>query len=331
MCIASKEMPSIARRALAALAVLGCALAASAQDAYPSKPIRIIVPFLPGPAPDAVARLAGEELSRRVGQPVLVENKTGAGGTIGAEFVAKSAPDGYTLLLATEAPLGISPVIYSNLGYDPVKDFEPISLLATSGFFMVACPSLPAKSVADLRAIAAQRKLSYASSGVGSYHHLTGEMIKKRGGFDMTHVPYKGAAAAIVDVMNCSVDLGFVAVGSALAQVKSGAAKYKVLAVTTKNRDPQTPDIPTIQESGIPGVDMEGYYALLAPKGTPKPVIDKLSAELQAVMRTKAVADRISQMGMHVVASTPQQFAARIAADLTKFQALAKEVNLQTQ
>jgi tripartite-type tricarboxylate transporter receptor subunit TctC len=317
-------MRSIARRALAALAVLGCALSASAQDPYPSKPIRIIVPFLPGPAPDAVARLAGEELSKRVGQPVVVENKTGAGGTIGAEFVAKSAPDGYTLLLATEAPLGISPVIYKDLGYDPVKDFEPISLLSTSGFFMVACPSLPAKSVADLKGIASQRKLSYASSGVGSYHHLTGEMIKKRGGFDMTHVPYKGAAAAIVDVMNCSVDVGFVAVGSALAQVKSGAAKFKVLAVTTKNRDPETPDIPTIQESGIPGVDMEGYYALLAPKGTPKPVIDKLYAELREVMRTKSVADRISHMGMHVVASTPQQGAARIAADLSQFPALAK-------
>jgi tripartite-type tricarboxylate transporter receptor subunit TctC len=332
MFTASEEMRSIARRALAALIAAAAAAApAFAQDAYPSKPIRIVVPFLPGPAPDAVARLAGEELSKRVGQPVLVENKTGAGGTIGAEFVARSAPDGYTLLLATEAPLGISPVIYSKLGYDPVKDFEPISLLSTSGFFMVACPSLPAKSVADLKGIAGQKKLSYASSGIGSYHHLTGEMLKKRGGFDMTHVPYKGAAAAMVDVMNCSVDLGFVAVGSALAQVRSGAAKYKVLAVTTKNRDPETPDIPTIQESGIPGVDMEGYYALLAPKGTPRPVIDKLSSELQQVMKTKSVADRISQMGMQVVASSPQQFAARISADLVKFQALAKEVNLQTQ
>ena len=331
MFTASEEMRSVARGALAALAAFAFVLPAFAQDTYPSKPIRIVVPFLPGPAPDAVARIAGEELSRRVGQPVLVENKTGAGGTIGADFVAKAAPDGYTLLLATEAPLGISPIIYTKLGYDPVKDFEPISLLATSGFFMVACPNLPAKSVSDLRALAGQRKLSYASSGIGSYHHLTGEMLKKRGGFDMTHVPYKGAAAAMVDVINCSVDLGFVAVGSALGQVKSGASKFRVLAVTTKARDPQTPDIPTIQESGIPGVDMEGYYALLAPKGTPKAIVDKLYAELSEVMKTNSVANRISQLGMHVVASTPQQFAARISADLLKFQALAKEVNLQTQ
>ena len=332
MFTVSEDMRSTACRMLAALILAAAVCApALAQDAYPSKPIRIVVPFLPGPAPDAVARIAGEELSRRVGQPVIVENKTGAGGTIGAEFVAKSPPDGYTLLLATEAPLGISPVVYGKLGYDPVKDFEPISLLSTSGFFMVACPTLPAKSVSDLRAIASQRKLSYASSGIGSYHHLTGEMLKKRGGFDMTHVPYKGAAAAMVDVINCSVDLGFVAVGSALAQVKSGASKFKVLAVTTRNRDPETPDIPTIQESGIPDVDMEGYYALLAPKGTPRAVVDKLYAELAEVMKTKSVATRISQMGMHVVATTPQQFAARISADLVKFQALAKEVNLQTQ
>jgi tripartite-type tricarboxylate transporter receptor subunit TctC len=302
-----------------------------AEDAYPSKPIHIVVPFLPGPAPDAVARIAGEDLSKRVGQPVVVENKTGAGGTIGAEYVARSAPDGYTLLLATEAPMGISPVIYGKLGYDPVKDFEPISLLATSGFYMIACPNLPVKNLDDLRALARTRKLSYASSGIGSYHHLTGEMLKKRGGFDMTHVPYKGASAAMVDVINCSVDVGFVAVGSVLGQVKSGASKFKVIAVTTKNREPETPDIPTIQESGIPGVDMEGYYALLAPKGTPKAVVDKLHAELVEVMKSKSVADRISQMGMHVVADTPQQFAARISADLQKFERLAKEVNLQTQ
>lgn len=322
------------RFALAAAVVVaslaGVGSTALAQDAYPSKPIRIIVPFLPGPAPDAIARLAGEYLSQRVGQPVVVENRTGAGGTIGAEYVAKSPPDGYTLFLATEAPLGISPVTYGKLGYDPVTDFEPISILARSGFFMLACPDLPAKNLAELKDVSRTKKLTFASSGVGSYHHLTGEMLNKRGGLRMTHVPYKGAAAAMVDIMNCSVDVGFAAVGTVLGQVKSGKAKFKILAATTQHREEATPEIPTIQESGIPGVDMEGYYGLLAPKGTPKVVVDKLSAELAEVMKTKAVVDRINQMGMHVVSNTPEEFAARIKADLEKFGKLAKEVNLKS-
>lgn len=311
--------------------LIGVSSGAHAQESYPSKPIRIIVPFLPGPAPDAIARLAGEQLSKRMGQPVIVENRTGAGGTIGADYVAKSPPDGYTLFLATEAPLGISPVVYGKLGYDPVKDFEPISILARSGFYMVACPKLGVKNLADLRALSRIKSLSYASSGTGSYHHLTGEMLKKRGGFEMTHVPYKGAAAAMVDVMNCSVDVGFVAVGTALAQVKSGASKFKTIAVTTQQREPETPDIPTIQESGIPGVDMEGYYGLLAPAGTPKAIIARLSSELAEVMKTKVVVDRIKGMGMHVVSNSPAEFAKRIRTDLDKFRKLAEEVNLRPQ
>jgi tripartite-type tricarboxylate transporter receptor subunit TctC len=309
----------------------GVSSGALAQDSYPSKPIRIIVPFLPGPAPDAIARLAGEQLSKRVGEPVVVENRTGAGGTIGAEYVAKSPPDGYTLFLATEAPLGISPVVYGKLGYDPVKDFEPISILARSGFYMVVCPKLPVNSLADLRALSRTKPISYASSGNGSYHHLTGEMLKKRGGFEMTHIPYKGASAAMLDVMNCSVDAGFVAVGTVLPQVKSGASKFRTIAVTTQQREPETPDIPTIQESGIPGVDMEGYYGLLAPAGTPKAVIVRLSSELAEVMKTKLVVDRINAMGMHIVSSSPQEFGNRIRTDLDKFRKLAEEVNLRPQ
>ncbi|GAA4342287.1 tripartite tricarboxylate transporter substrate binding protein [Pigmentiphaga soli] len=322
----------IALPVISALIVLaGLPQAAPAQGDFPSRPIRIVVPFLPGPAPDAVARIAGEALSQRVHQPVIVENRAGAGGTIGADYVAKSAPDGYTLFLATEAPLGISPATYGKLGYDPVKDFAPISLLATSGFYLVGCPKLPINDVAGLIALAKTRSVSYATSGVGSYHHLTGEMMKMRGGFDMVHVPYQGASAAMVDVMNCAVDVGFVAVGSVLPQIKSGTAKFKVLAVTTQRREPETPDIPTIQEAGIPGVDMEGYYGLLAPKGTPRPVLDKLSAELAEVMKTKKVIDRIEALGMHVVASTPQVFGERIRTDLDKFGTLAKEVNLHVQ
>lgn len=313
------------------IGVLCAPAAALAQGAYPNRTVRFIVPFLPGPAPDIVGRTVAEELSKRMGQPFIVENRAGAGGTIGAEFVAKSPADGYTIFVATEAPLGISPIVYPKLGYDVLKDFTPISIVARSGFYLVVCPTLPVRGVADLVELSRKRPISYASSGYGSFHHLTAELMKKRGAFQMTHVPYKGASAALADIMGCNVDLGFVAVGSVLPQVKAGLSKLKPIAVTTLRREPETPDIPTLSESGFPGVEMEGYYGLVAPRGTPQTVIDRLAAEVADVMKTKAIIDRYRDLGLTIVAGTPQEFAARLVSDLDRFGKLASEVNLQVQ
>jgi len=301
------------------------------QGAYPNRAVRFIVPFLPGPAPDLVGRTVADELSKRLGQPFLVENRAGAGGTIGAEFVAKSPADGYTVFVGTEGPLGIGPIIYPKLGFDVLKDFAPISIVARSGFYVVVCPTLPVRTASDLIELSRRKPLSYASSGNGSFHHLTAEVMQKRGGFQMTHVPYKGASAAVADVMACVVDIGFVAVGSVLPQIKAGSGKLKPIAVTTLTRHPETPDIPTLDESGFRGVEMEGYYGLLAPRGTPQSVIDKLAAEVADVMKTRSIVDKYRDLGLTIVAGTPQEFAARLASDLDRFGRLAKEVNLQVQ
>ena len=313
------------------IAILCAPAAALAQGAWPSRTVRFIVPFLPGPAPDIVGRTVADELSKRLGQPFIVENRAGAGGTIGAEFVAKSPADGYTIFVATEAPLGISPIIYPKLGFDVLRDFSAISIVARSGFYLVVCPSLPVRTVGDLVELSRKKPLAYASSGNGSFHHLTAEVLKKRGSFQMTHVPYKGAAAAVADVMACTVDMGFVAVGSVLPQIRSGVSKLKAIAVTSLTRQPETPDIPTLNESGFPGVEMEGYYGLVAPRGTPQAVIDKLASEVAEVMKSKSIVDRYRDLGLTIVAGTPQEFTARLASDLERFARLAKEVNLQVQ
>jgi tripartite-type tricarboxylate transporter receptor subunit TctC len=305
--------------------------AGSAQGNFPTKPVRLIVPFLAGAAPDSVARIVGAELSRRMGQPFIVENRTGAGGSIAAEFVAKSPPDGYTLFSATDAPLVINPHVYAKIGYDTIKDFTPISIIAKSGFYMLVCPKLQVSNLSEFVALAKKRPLSYASSGNGSNHHLIGEMLKQRGGFDMNHVPYRGASAALIDIMNCNVDTGFVAVASILQQVKAGAENVKPIAITAPQREPETPNIPTINESGFPGVEMEAYYALLAPRATPQPVVDLLAAEVAAVLKTKDVTERLKGIGLTIVGSTPKEFATRINADLEKYGKLVKEVNLRVQ
>ena len=314
-----------------ALLLLCAAHAAVAQDKYPSKPVRLVVPFLAGAAPDSVARIVGAELSRRLEQPFVVENRVGAGGAIAAEFVAKAPADGYTIFAATDAPLVINPHVYAKLPYDTLKDFSPISIIARSGFYMLVCPKLPVSKLQEFAALARKRQMSYASSGNGSNHHVVGEMLKQRGGFDMTHIPYKGASAALIDIMNCTVDTGFVAVGSIQKQVKSGADNIKPIAITTAQRDPQTPNIPTIEESGYPGVQMEAYYALLAPRATPKAIVVRLAAEVAEVMKTKEVRDRLTGIGLTIVASTPEEFEARLKADLAKYEKVVKEVNLKVQ
>lgn len=300
-----------------------------AQGSFPTKSVRLIVPFLAGAAPDTIARIVGAELSKRTGQPFIVENRTGAGGSIGAEFVAKSPPDGYTLFATADAPLVINPNVYAKIGYDTVKDFAPISIIAKNGFYMLVCPKLQVSTLSEFVALARKKPLSYASSGYGTNHHVVGEMLKQRGGFDMNHVPYKGASAALIDIMNCNVDAGFMAVGTILPQIKAGAENVKPIATSALRREPETPNIATIDESGFPGVEMELYYGLLAPRATPKAVVDILVAELAEVLKTKDVTDRLRGIGLTIVASTPQEFTTRINTDLQKYGKLAREMNLR--
>jgi tripartite-type tricarboxylate transporter receptor subunit TctC len=292
------------------------------SQAYPSRTVRVVVPFPPGGAPDLVGRTLANRLAERLGQPFVVENRTGAGGNIAAEAVAKAAPDGYTLLATSDGPLVINPAVYKDLAFDTRRDFAPISIAASAGLVLMACPSLPASSLQDVLSLAKSRKLTYATSGYGSSQHVAGELLKDSAGIDLTHVPYKGFAAAVGDVISCNVDLIFGAISTGIPHIRSG--KLKPIAVTQPRRHPGLPETPTFGEAGHAGVAIEAYMGLLAPAGTPREIIDKLYAEVDAILKEKEVAARLTGAGLDLVRSTPDEYAARIKADLEKYAKLAK-------
>jgi tripartite-type tricarboxylate transporter receptor subunit TctC len=295
--------------------------ASSAQD-YPTRTVRVVVPFPPGGAPDLVGRTLANRLSERLGQPFVVENRTGAGGNIAAEAVAKSAPDGYTLLASSDGPLVINPSVYPTMPFDTLRDFAPISIAASAGLVLMACPSLPVSSLQDVLNLSKSRKLTYASSGYGSSQHVAAELLKDSAAIDLTHVPYKGFGAAVGDAISCNVDLIFGAISTGLPHVRAG--KLKPVAVTQPKRHPGLPDTPTFGEAGHPGVMIEAYMGLLAPASTPRPIVDKLYAEVAAILREKETAERLTGAGLDLVRSTPEQYAARIRADLVKYAKLSK-------
>jgi tripartite-type tricarboxylate transporter receptor subunit TctC len=295
--------------------------ASSAQD-YPTRTVRVVVPFPPGGAPDLVGRTLANRLSERLGQPFVVENRTGAGGNIAAEAVAKSAPDGYTLLASSDGPLVINPSVYPTMPFDTLRDFAPISIAASAGLVLMACPSLPVSSLQDVLNLSKSRKLTYASSGYGSSQHVAAELLKDSAAIDLTHVPYKGFGAAVGDAISCNVDLIFGAISTGLPHVRAG--KLKPVAVTQPKRHPGLPDTPTFGEAGHPGVMIEAYMGLLAPAGTPRPIVDKLYIEVAAILLEKETAERLTGAGLDLVRSTPEQYAARIRADLVKYAKLSK-------
>jgi tripartite-type tricarboxylate transporter receptor subunit TctC len=297
------------------------AAAVWAQD-YPTRSVRVVVPFPPGGAPDLVGRTLANRLAERLGQPFVVENRTGAGGNIAADAVAKSAPDGYTLFATSDGPLVINPNVYATVPFDTLRDFAPISIAASAGLALMACPALPVASLGDMIALAKTRKLTYASSGYGSSQHLAAEMLMASAGIDLTHVPYKGFAAAVIDAVSCNVDLIFGAISTGLPHIRAG--KLKPIAVTQPKRHPGLPDTPTFGEAGHPAVAMEAYMGLLAPAGTPKAIIDKLYVEVAAILKEKETVERLTGAGLDLVRSTPEQFAIRIKADLEKYARVAK-------
>ena len=292
------------------------------SQAYPSRTVRVVVPFPPGGAPDLVGRTLANRLGERLGQPFVVENRTGAGGNIAAEAVAKSAPDGYTLLATSDGPLVINPSVYKELPFNTLRDFAPISIAASAGLVLMACPALPVATVNEMIALAKSRKLTYASSGYGSSQHVAAELLKDSAGIDLTHVPYKGFGAAVGDAMSCNVDLIFGAISTGIPHIRAG--KLKPIAITQPKRHPGLPETPTFGEAGHRTVVMEAYMGLLAPAGTPREIVDKLHSEIQTILREKETAERLTGAGLDLVRSSPDEYAARIKADLEKYAKLAK-------
>lgn len=305
-----------------AIAVLAYPAAVQAQ-AYPTKPIRFLVPFAPGGGNDVVARLIGGKLSEAWNQQVVVDNRGGAGGNIAAEIVARSAPDGYTIFLFNSAN-AIAPSLYKSVPFDPLKDFEPVILISTSPFALVVHPSMPAHSVKDLIALAKAkpRGYVYASGGNGSSTHLAAEQFKQMAGIDMVHVPYKGAGPAFVDLLAGQVTLYFASIPPALPHVKSG--RVRALAISSERRSRLWPDLPTISEAGVPGYESGASYGLVTPARTPAVVVRKLNAEVSRILSEPNVSSRLASQGMDIAAGTPQDFARFMKAEIAKWAQVIK-------
>jgi len=310
----------------ASAALLLCAAPSHAAD-YPSEPIKLIVPFSPGGSVDTVARILGQELTKELGQSIVVENRAGAGGNIGFETVAKAKPDGYTLLLAS-SPLAVNISLYKSLGYDPKTSFAPISLIALQPNVLVVNPDLPVKTVAELIAYAKANpgKLNFGSSGLGASQHLTGELFKRRTGVNMVHVPYRGGGPAMTDLVAGRIQLMFETIPSATPYITSG--QLRPLAVTVETRSPQLPDVPTMAEAGVKDFVSRGWLGLAAPAGTPQPIIDKLNLAVAKALAVPAISKRLTELGLVVEGSSPAAFSSFLDAEITSFRTLITEANI---
>jgi len=305
--------------------VIAAAAAHAAAQAYPTKPIRLIVPFAAGGPMDIMSRALGERLTANLGQQVVVDNRGGAGGGIGAEIVARSAADGYTLLTGHIGTHAINVSLYPRLGYDPVKDFSPISLIATLPLGLFVNVSVPAKSVGDLVALAKAKpgQINFASAGSGGPTHMAGEMFKAMAGIDIVHVPYKGNAAALADLIAGRVQMMFSNLLTATPHVKAG--KLRAIAISTAKRSPQAPDLPTIAESGVAGYDLTPWYGIFAPAGTPRAIVIKLNREIDGILTAPELKERFRTQGVDLVTSTPEAFAALIRKEIPKWREVVKK------
>ena len=299
------------RACLVALVAITVPLAAAAQD-YPTRPVALVSPFPPGGSVSLVARIVAEKMGETLGQSIVVENRGGAGGTIGARSVAKSPPDGYTLLLGYTGTLAIGPSMYPNAGFDPRKEFAPVGRIGTAPTLLVVHPSVPVHSVADLIAYAKANpgKLNFGSAGIGTVGHLAGELMATMAGLRLVHVPYKGTGPAITDLLGGHIPMMFTPVPTAHAQAESGL--LRALAVTGAERSSLLPNVPTVAESGLPGYEAALRYGLVAPAGTPRAIIERLNKELRTALAAEDVRSRLAADGAEVLPSTPEQYAADI-------------------
>jgi tripartite-type tricarboxylate transporter receptor subunit TctC len=304
--------------------------AAFAQQ-YPSKPIRILIAQAPGSATDVISRVVGNKLAEGLGQPVVIEAKPGAGGALGTEAAARSAPDGYTLFMANNSTHGSNPALYEKLPYDAVKDFAPISMVASVPYVLIVNPSLPVNSVSDLVAMAKSEpgKINYASAGNGSTHHFCGELLKSITGVNIQHVPYKGSPPGVTAVVANEVGMMFANLTDIGGQLKAG--KVKALAVTSTQRAPLIPDVPTLSEAGVQGFEILSWFALVAPAGTPQAIIGRLNAEAVKVLARDDVKGTLGAQGLTVYSSTPEQVTAHIKSEMAKFTRIARAANIRAE
>jgi tripartite-type tricarboxylate transporter receptor subunit TctC len=318
------------RRLLAALVLLAAAPFAHAQ-AWPTKPVKIIVPFPAGGPTDVLTRVLADKLAQSLGQPVVVENKPGAGGSIGADLAAKSAPDGYTLLMATGSTHSVGPYLNPKLPYDPVKDFTPVIYVGNSTNVLLVSPVLGVNSVKELIALAKSKSggLTYATSGIGSVAHLTSEMFAAMAGVKLTHVPYKGTQQSITDLAAGSVSLLFDSTITGKPHIESG--RLKGLAVSSRKRSAILPDIPTVDESGLPGFDSWNYFGIWGPAGLPAAVVQRVNAEMNRILADPAVKERFLTLGFEITGGTPQQFAEVIASESRRWGKVIKDANIKVE
>ncbi len=308
-----------------ALLPLFLVLAGTAAAQYPNKPLHIVVPSAPGDGSDLTARLISDKLSAALGQPVIVDNKLGAGGVVGTEFAARQPADGYTLIMANAGSHAINAALYSKLSYDPAKDFAAIALVGVSPNMMSVNPSLPVKSVAEFVAYAKVHpgEINYASGGNGSSAHLSAELFKSMTGIQMNHVPYKGSTPALTDLIGGQVQVMIGNLPPMLPHAKAG--KLRALAVTTLKRYPGLPDVPTVAESGLNGFETVAWFGLFAPAGTPKDIVTRLNREVNAIVALPEIRDRLLTMGMEPAPGTPEEFSARQATDIAKWKKVVAE------
>jgi tripartite-type tricarboxylate transporter receptor subunit TctC len=310
--------------ALAILFALAAGTGSAFAQAWPSKPVKLIVPYPPGGSADILARAIGQKLSDGLAQSVVVENRPGAGTAIGAEATAKAAPDGYTIMLGTVSSHAINPALNPGLKYDPVKDFAPVSMVAFIPFVLLVHPSLPARNVQELIALAKAKpgSLNFSSAGSGTSNHLAGELFKSMTGTFMVHIPYKGSAPALADLLAGQVNLMFDLVLTAQPHVKSGAAR--ALAVTGLERSAALPGVPTVAESGVPGFEVSAWFGFFAPAGTPSAIVTALNAETVKAMRAPDLRERLASQGADAVSNTPEQFSAYVKDELAKWTRVVK-------
>jgi tripartite-type tricarboxylate transporter receptor subunit TctC len=317
-------------RTFAAALALAAVLAAPAAHAqgYPSKPIRIIVPYATGGGPDILARLVASEATTSLG-PTIVENRPGAGGNVGSDFVAKSPPDGYTLLMTTTATHAINPALYPNIPYDSLKDFTPISLVAYTPLMLVVANDVPVKNLRELVAYAKANpgKVSFASAGAGTMQHISAELFSAQAGVDLVHVPYKGSGQVMPDLISGRVSIMFNSLPALLPFVKDG--KLRAIGVTTAKRTPAAPDVPTLDEAGLAGFEASAWYAMYGPAGLPRDVVQRLNAEVVKIVNSPKVLERYAALGLDAATSTPEALGALTSRDRAKWTRVIKERNIK--
>lgn len=322
-------MPVTRRLVLTACLAAAAAVPAFAQPApsgnWPTKPVRLVVTFPPGGSSDAAARIVAPRLAERLGQPVVIDNRPGAGGGVGLDLVAKAPGDGYTIILASAGGLTANPSLYKQLNYDPVRDFAPITLFGTSPFVLLAHPSVPAANVGDVLKLAKSQpgRLSYASGGNGTAMHLSGELLKSMGQARIVHIPYRGSGPALVAVMAGDTQLAIADVTTVGSHLKSG--RVKVLGVLSKDRSALVPDLPTLNETGLRGFESSGWFAILAPAATPAPIVQRLNAEITAVLRMPEVRERFAAAGLEPLPSSPEELSALMKSETQKWGRVIKE------